>query len=129
MTCFAVIKRCFKTLKIQHAIKLLVLNFYSNYNRLAWQKNLNTLENKIKLYGSMMLNFIYGRKQANFRQNYIAFFLNFKKYWLNMQKYVNRNIKNSYKYGNFFLGGGHNADILMHKISFLSTKFFNKYNT
>lgn len=24
---FAVIKRCFKTLKIQHAIKLLVLNF------------------------------------------------------------------------------------------------------
>lgn len=39
-------------------------------------------------------------------KNYIAFFLNFKKYWLNMQKYVNRNIKNSYKYGNFFLGGG-----------------------
>lgn len=74
---FAVIKRCFKTLKIQHAIKLLVLNFYSNYNRLAWQKNLNTLENKIKLYGSMMLNFIYGRKQANFRQKLHCFFLEF----------------------------------------------------
>lgn len=74
---FAVIKRCFKTLEIQHAIKLLILNFYSNYNRLAWQKNLNTLENKIKLYGSMMLNFIYGRKQANFRQKLHYFFLEF----------------------------------------------------
>lgn len=62
-------------------------------------------------------------------KNYITFFLNFKKYWLNMQKYVNRNIKNSYKYGDFFWGGGHNEDILMHKISFLSAKFFNKYNT
>lgn len=74
---FAVIKRCFKTLKIQHAIKLLVLNFYSNYNRLAWQKKSQHFRKENKKYGSMMLNFIYGRKQANFRQKLHYFFLEF----------------------------------------------------